>query len=51
MIPWTVPITRRIIFTLNESMGMNVRPLGALQPHKYTECVFPIDETQVPQQL
>ena len=24
--------------------------MGALQPHKYTVCVFPIDETQVPQQ-
>ena len=31
-VPWTVPITRLIKFTLNESMGMKVRPLGALQP-------------------
>ena len=51
MVPWTVPITRLIIFTLYESMGMKVRHLEALQPHKYTECVFPIDEIQVPQQL
>ena len=31
-VPWTVRITRRLIYTLNESMGIEVRPLGALQP-------------------
>ena len=31
-VPWTVRITRRLVDTLNESMGNEMRPLGALQP-------------------
>ena len=31
-VPWTDRITRWLVYTINEPMGMNVRPLGALQP-------------------
>ena len=31
-VPWTDRITRRLVYIINESMGMNVRPLEALQP-------------------
>ena len=31
-VPWTDRIARRLVYTINESMGMNVRPSGALQP-------------------
>ena len=35
-VPWTDRVTRRLVYTMNESMGMNVRPLGALQPQTIT---------------
>ena len=35
-VPWTDRITRRLVHTINESMGINVRPLRALQPQTIT---------------